>query len=887
MEPCQHCSPAHKAGPPPDWPGEHTTARAGSAALRNSRESLVPPGAPEPALAGFARQDWDALDPSVRWAADRRGALSLLLDPGDGTGEKTGSEAGNEAGNESDDESGDEAVGSLRQRLIGRRWRDLVPREDHPIIGRAIRQALANGRPFEVRCRVALGDGEALWYRTRAIARRDNAGRIASWHGRSECIHERMLAEAALRASEEHHRYTVQLNPGMPWTASPDGLVEEISPKWVEVTGQSAEATRGNGWADSLHADDIAAVVAAWQAALRTGDPVDIEYRIETRDGAYRWVRARAQPRRDGAGEIVRWYGTLEDIDDRKETENALRENEQRFRLAIQAAELGVWDYDKRTGRQVWSDELKAIFGIAKHEQPQADTACRLIHPDDRELLKSALAAPDDGSRQQEFDAQLRIRRADDGRERWLRTKGWKTFRPCGEMARALVTFRDVTDEQTADERIRWMATHDALTRLPNRAAFQHEMERLIKRSGSDPDAGPAILIVDVDDLKETNDQIGHDAGDALLRALADRLREVLPARAFIARLGGDEFGIALPFATRADIASLGAAIGTRLRQPLSYAQRILDCRASIGVACHPEHGTGAADLLKAADTALYAAKTGNRGHLAFFHPDMRRKARCRTEMIKCARRAVDENRIRPYYQPKVDLRSGRVTGFEALLRWHAGDGLMLPPAGIAAAFENMELADELHERMFRSILADMHRWLDAGLRFGRIAINAAAAQFVHDDFAEQFLSRLAAERIPADRFEVEVTETVFLGRSAEGVGRALRMLSAEGVRIALDDFGTGYASLTHLQALPVHVIKIDRSFMADLDERTGNAAIVEAVVTLSRKLGMETVAEGIEHAGQYDFLRRCGCNMGQGFLFSPAIPAERVPAMLLQTWNA
>ncbi|WP_454722791.1 MULTISPECIES: sensor domain-containing protein [Cupriavidus] len=874
MEPSQFSSPAQKAGLPPDWPGEHAAPgdvpRARAAALRHARDSAALPEATEPAHAGFARQDWDALDPSVRWATDRHGVLSLLLDPADKTDDRTD--------------------GSLRRRLIGQRWRDLVPPEDQPVIARAVRQALASGHPFDVRCRVALGDGEARWYRTRAIARRDDAGRIASWHGRSECVHARVLAEEALRASEEHHRYTVQLNPGMPWTASPDGFVEEISPKWVEVTGQSVEATRGHGWVDSLHPDDLAHTVAAWQAALRTGDPVDIEYRIKARDGAYRWVRARARPRRAGAGadagEIVRWYGALEDIDDRKETENALRENEQRFRLAIRAAELGVWDYDKSSGRQIWSDELKAIFGIATEEQPRAETACKLIHPDDRELLKSALAAPDDGSRQQEFAALVRIRRADDGRERWLRTKGWKTFRPCGELERALVTFRDVTDEQTADERIRWMATHDTLTRLPNRPAFQHEMERLIKRSSSYPDAGLAILIVDVDDLKETNDQIGHDAGDALLCALADRLREVLPARAVIARLGGDEFGIALSFVSLADIESLGAAIGARLKQPLSYAQRILDCRASIGVACYPEHGTNAADLLKAADTALNAAKTDGRGHTTVFHPDMRRKARCRMEMIKCARRAVDENRIRPYYQPKIDLRSGRVAGFEALLRWHAGDGLMLPPASIGAAFENMELADELHERMFRGILADMHRWLDAGLHFGRIAINAAAAQFVHDDFAEQFLSRLAAERIPADRFEVEVTETVFLGRSAEGVGRAVRLLSAEGVRIALDDFGTGYASLTHLQAFPVDVIKIDRSFMADLDVRTGNAAIVEAVVTLGRKLGMETVAEGVEHACQRDFLRHCGCGMGQGFLFSPAVPAERVPAMLLQTWN-
>ncbi|POR46892.1 PAS domain S-box-containing protein/diguanylate cyclase (GGDEF)-like protein [Paraburkholderia eburnea] len=809
----------------------------------------------------IVRRDWDALDPTIRWVADSAGVLGQIVGPDGATAD------------------------SLSPRLVGRHWRTLVPPDDHPIIERALGECLSDGHLLDVRCRFAFGTGDALWYRTRAIACRDASGRVMGWHGRSENIHQQVLAEEALRGSEEHYRYTVQLNPGIPWTATADGLIEEVSPRWMEATGQSVDAVKGIGWLDALHPDDVAPTVAAWQAALRSGNPVDVEYRINGRDGGYRWVRARAQARRNSLGEIVRWYGTLEDIDDRKAAENALRENEQRFRLAVRAAELGVWDLDRQTGWEVWSDELKAMFGLSADENPQAETVSGLMHPDDRDRLKSALAAPDDGSRQQEFDATLRIRRADDGRERWLSARGWKTFLPSGALKRALVTFRDITDERTADERIRWMATHDALTGLPNRLAFQHEVERLIELDVRDQDAGLAILIADVDDLKGTNDQIGHDAGDALLCALAERLREVLPAQSFIARLGGDEFGIALPSVSRADIHDIGTAVGARLRQPLSYAQRVLDCRASIGVACFPEHGTDATDLLKATDTALYAAKATARGGMTVFHPDMRRKARERAEMIARARRAVDADRIRPFYQPKVDLQSGRITGFEALLRWHTGDGQMLPPAGIAAAFENVELAVELHELMFSNILADVHRWLDAGLPFGRIAINAAAAQFMHDDFAEELLSRLATERVSADCFEVEVTETVFLGRSAEGVGRALRMLSDEGVRIALDDFGTGYASLTHLQAFPVHTIKIDRSFMADLDTQPGNVAIVEAVVALSHKLGMDTVAEGVEQASQCDFLRRCGCDSVQGFLFSPAIAPQGVPALLQQSW--
>src|SRR5690606_30477440 len=218
--------------------------------------------------------------------------------------------------------------------------------------------------------------------------------------------------------------------------------------------------------------------------------------------------------------------GALEAIDDRKAAEEALRENEQRFRLAVQAAELGVWDYDARTGRRVWSPELRAILGVAPGPAPSTQTALRLTHPDDRAALQALLDDSSDPA-QQGFEAVLRIRRDDDGRERWLKAVGWKTFAPDGQMLRALVTLRDITDERTADERIRWMATHDPLTGLPNRGAFQHELERLIGRVPPQ-DEPLAVIQIDVDHLKEVNEHLGHDVGDALLCALADRLRRVL-----------------------------------------------------------------------------------------------------------------------------------------------------------------------------------------------------------------------------------------------------------------------------------------------------------------------------------------------------------------------
>jgi EAL domain-containing protein (putative c-di-GMP-specific phosphodiesterase class I) len=284
---------------------------------------------------------------------------------------------------------------------------------------------------------------------------------------------------------------------------------------------------------------------------------------------------------------------------------------------------------------------------------------------------------------------------------------------------------------------------------------------------------------------------------------------------------------------------------------------------------------------LKNADTALYAAKSAGRGGLMVFRPEMRAEVQKRSSMVALARDAVNEDRIEPFYQPKVDLRTGAVSGFEALLRWRDIHGKLQNPVQIAAAFEDLEVACGISDRILERTVQDCRRWLDKGVEFGHVAINAAAAEFRRDNFAERVLEQLQKADVPTRRFQLEVTETVFLGRGAEHVERALKLLSAEGVTIALDDFGTGYASLQHLKQFPVDVIKIDQSFVRDLGNGMGDAAIIEAVLKLGQSLGIRTVAEGIETQAQQDHLRRGGCDYGQGYLYSKAVAASRVPQLI------
>lgn len=440
---------------------------------------------------------------------------------------------------------------------------------------------------------------------------------------------------------------------------------------------------------------------------------------------------------------------------------------------------------------------------------------------------------------------------------------------------------RDMTDHKVAEYQVRWAANHDSLTDLANRSLFRNVVEQAVTtvQSGG---GGLALLLLDLDDFKRVNDTLGHDTGDALLRTFAKRLSEATPTADCVARLGGDEFAILLGGVSSAE--QLNEAIGLlfeKLREPWVHDGRILDFHTSIGGCLYPLQAAGRAELMKNADVALYAAKEAGGGTYRLFEPEFRAEVQRHRSMISIARDALNRNLIVPHYQPKIDLRTGRLYGFEALLRWmHPKRGLQAP-ATIEAAFDDFSLAAAISDTMISQVLLDIREWLDRGLAFGHVAINAAAAEFKRGNFAERVLEQMHQHHIPSNRLQVEVTEKVFLGRGAEYVERALRMLSEAGVEIALDDFGTGFASLSHLKKFPVDVIKIDRSFIKSLDADAEDEAIVRAVIGLGKSLDIRIVAEGVETYAQSAYLRKLNCEYGQGFLFGAAAPAGRVAALI------
>ncbi|MFC4594464.1 putative bifunctional diguanylate cyclase/phosphodiesterase [Sphingobium tyrosinilyticum] len=450
-----------------------------------------------------------------------------------------------------------------------------------------------------------------------------------------------------------------------------------------------------------------------------------------------------------------------------------------------------------------------------------------------------------------------------------------------GTVLRLLAISRDVTAARVAADELRWASEHDDLTKLPNRRAFEAHL-RAATIQAMDGDARIGLLLIDLDHFKLVNDTLGHGAGDRLLKTFGRRLRETVRIQDYVARLGGDEFAVILPGVEgEAEMLAIGQNILSRLRDPIVFEGRVIGSGASIGGAMFPRDANCANDLLKYADTALYALKASGRGGTKMFHSNMREQLQMAAAQLSLARRAISNRALVPVYQPKVEMKTGRTVGFEALLRWHHPTrGLQLPDT-LSEAFKDYELASAIGELMQKKVLHDIASWSACSLSIGRISINAAPAEFLRDDYAERLLGRLKEHAVSPELIEIEVTEHVFLDRGAEYVSRALKVLNEAGVRIALDDFGTGYSSLSHLLDFPVKVVKIDRSFVAKVHTDPQTAAIVRAVADLAANLGIDVVAEGIECPEQARFLHAMGCGYAQGYYFGRPSHADGVPQLL------
>nr|WP_174506131.1 EAL domain-containing protein [Acinetobacter sp. Marseille-Q1620] len=454
-----------------------------------------------------------------------------------------------------------------------------------------------------------------------------------------------------------------------------------------------------------------------------------------------------------------------------------------------------------------------------------------------------------------------------------------------GETRSILCVSRDVTLQKNAENKLRKNSEIDDLTGLYNRRLFKTRLKRLITHA-KDKQQMAGILLIDLDHFKHVNDTLGHSAGDHLLRVLSKRLQSVLHEDVFIARLGGDEFAIAVgSLSSEQDFVKIAELASRQLDASISYSGRLINGGMSIGCALYPRDAQDASGLMQCVDTALNDLKADGRGGIRFFNKQMFLNTENMAKQLNLARKIIRQDLVVPYYQPKIDLKTNKLVGYEALLRWNCPEsGDIQLPNVIQEAFKDYKLATKLSELMHTKIFTDLAYCINKGLHVVPVAINVAPVEFLRDDYAEQILIRMAQFKIPYHLVEIEVTEQILEERGSDYVRRALELLKQKGIRIALDDFGTGHSSLTRLKDYPVDCLKIDKSFINLISCDPTILAVVQAITQLGPKLHLDIVAEGIETKEQLDILIDCGCKIGQGFYFNAAINCDAVIQQLQQS---
>ncbi|MBI3045514.1 MAG: PAS domain S-box protein [Betaproteobacteria bacterium] len=683
------------------------------------------------------------------------------------------------------------------------------------------------------------------------------------------------------KAAEERYRATFDNAPvGIMHTEVGGYRILRANRKLCEMLGYTREEMLALTSLDITPREERAATID-YNERMSRGEIRNYsrEKRYVRKDGQVIWTNISLSTVSGADGRATHVISVIQDINDRKRAEAALRESEEQFRQLANNIPQVFWITDVSHKRTLYvSPAAESMIGLPLHAIHAAPRALvRAVHVEDRARVRAARKDAAAGG----YDQTYRVVRPD-GSIRWVHDRAFPVHDESGRVYRIAGIAEDVTDRKRAEERLLQLAHYDVLTSLPNRVLFYDRLKQVLAQARRNQWI-VGVMFIDVDRFKNVNDTLGHSVGDQLLQQVSERLTHAVRTGDTVGRLGGDEFAVVLSNLASAQDASLVAQkVMASFHDPFRLEDAEIYVTASIGITLYPDDSADQDALIRNADAAMYRAKEVGRNSYQFYTPEMNQRALEILNMESSLRRALERNEFLLYFQPKSRIADGETVGVEALLRWQHPERGLVSPAAFMPVLEETGLIVPVGEWVLKAVCAQIKAWEPAGIKPVPVAVNLSARQFGARDLGPTIRRILEEHRVDPSLIELEITESSLMANTEEAV-RTLEYLEALGVDLSIDDFGTGYSSLGYLKRFPLTSLKIDRSFVRDITADADDATITRAVISMAHSLGLKVIAEGVETEAQLAFLAEYGCDEIQGYYFSRPLPADECGVWLAE----
>jgi diguanylate cyclase (GGDEF)-like protein/PAS domain S-box-containing protein len=763
-----------------------------------------------------------------------------------------------------------ELTGYSPEELLGHRSAEFMHADDVTRLG------TFSNRPdvFDFQYRLRCKDDTYKWVESRSRIVRGASDRadVHEIHAFTRDVTDQINTERQLQDSVSAYRQLFEANPSPMWIYDDETLaILEVNSMASLHYGYSREEFLSMTLRDMRSKEDNH-LLDDWLAKYPRGLHDAGVWRHIKRDGSI--VEAQV------VASDVEWKGRparlalIRDVTAVRKSErdllayrDRLQKSEQGLHAAQAIAHIGSWDIDMVANHGAWTDELYNIYGLRREDfQSEPGALWQFDHPDDaddvRRHYEEACAS------RTPFNIVHRLVRRD-GTVRWVHEIGKFEYDGGGEPVREVGTIQDITERKLAEDKLAFLAHFDPLTGLPNRVLLEDRLLQNMARARREKTL-VAVLYLDLDNFQDVNDSLGRSYGDLLLQYVSEALKSMLRDSGTVCRHGSDEFVILVnDLATLDDVARVAHSAAKSISGLRSVEGRMLHASASIGISVFPNDGQDSETLIKYASVAMYQAKSEGRHSYRFYQPDMQKAVNRRLAVEADLRHALEQDQLRLLYQPIVELATGRIIAAEALLRWQHPDRGLLAPGEFVSVAEETGMIVPIGRWVLGKAAADAVAWHNAGIEID-VNVNVSPRQFREPDLDQQVGEAIRASGIAPERLHLEITESLLMDqRKALDITLKLKQL---GVKIDLDDFGTGYSSLGRITDFPIDGLKVDRSFVAGLGNDDRSGVIAQAIVDLARSLGISVVAEGIETSDQLRLLRKFGCAVGQGYLFSKPV---------------